>query len=133
MMTEVMRAFNERKLTIQELRRAVSPQRLADLVAQIRAGTISNNTAKDVFGQMLESGEDAKTIIDKKGLRQISDAGELDGIVDKVLAENPSAVSDYKAGKEAALKWLMGQIMRQTRGKANPQVIGKLLAEKLSR
>ncbi len=80
---------------------------------------------------MVETGEDALAIIERKGLRQISDTGELDAIVEKVLAENLSAVDDFKSGKKQAVGFLVGQIMRETKGKANPKVVNKLLAEKL--
>jgi len=80
---------------------------------------------------MIETGEGAGAIVEKKGLRQISDTAELEAIIDQVLGENPAAVQDIKGGKKQAFGFIVGQVMRKTKGKANPQVIHKLLAGKL--
>jgi len=80
---------------------------------------------------MFETGRDAEVIVKEKGLVQISDEGELVKIVEKVLADNPGPVEDYRSGKERALGFLVGQVMKATRGKANPQLVNKLLKERL--
>ena len=130
-MTEILREMNDRKIEIEEFSRKAPAQRLGELIKEQKSGTISHSIAKDIFAEMVETGKDALTIIERKGLRQISDTGELDAIVEKVLAENPSAVEDFKSGKKQAVGFLVGQIMRETKGKANPKVVNKLLAEKL--
>ncbi len=112
----------------------VSPAQLAKLLARIADGTISNNTAKkDVFPAMWagEHGGDADTIIAEKGLKQMSDSGELEKIIDDVLAANAKSVEEFRAGKEKAFNALVGQAMKATRGKANPAQVNELLKKKL--
>jgi len=102
---------------------------LLDLVAD---GTISGRIAKDVFEEMWETGKTAADIVEAKGLRQISDTGALEAMVDKVIAENPGQVEQIKAGNEKLLGWFVGQIMKATQGKANPGMVNQLLRKKLS-
>ena len=127
-MTEVLRELRERKMEIGQF--PVDPARLAELLKLVKSGTISYNIAKEVLIQMIETGEPADAIVERKGLRQISDTAELETIIEQVMSENPAAVQDLKSGKKQAFGFLVGQIMKKTRGKANPQVIHKLLAEK---
>ena len=114
----------------------VSAAQLAVLIARIADGTISNKIAKEVFQAIWdERATDeaaADRIIDAKGLRQISDSGELEAIIDTVLAANAKSVEEYRAGKEKAFNALIGQAMKATRGKANPQQVNDLLKKKLS-
>jgi aspartyl-tRNA(Asn)/glutamyl-tRNA(Gln) amidotransferase subunit B len=114
----------------------VSAAQLAVLIARIADGTVSNKIAKEVFQAIWdEHASDeaaADRIIDAKGLRQISDSGELEAIIDAVLAANPKSVEEYRAGKEKAFNALIGQAMKATRGKANPQQVNELLKKKLS-
>ncbi|RUT67626.1 Asp-tRNA(Asn)/Glu-tRNA(Gln) amidotransferase GatCAB subunit B, partial [Flavobacterium cupreum] len=113
----------------------VEASQLALLLARIADGTISNKIAKEVFAAMWEakSGDEhvADAIIDQKGLRQISDSGALEAIVDEVLAANAKSVEQYRAGKEAALNALIGQAMKASKGKANPAQLTELLKKKL--
>ncbi|WP_439889682.1 Asp-tRNA(Asn)/Glu-tRNA(Gln) amidotransferase subunit GatB [Ralstonia sp. 25C] len=112
----------------------VKPAQLAKLLARIADGTISNNTAKkDVFPAMWagESNGDADAIITEKGLKQMSDSGELEKIIDDVLAANAKSVEEFRAGKEKAFNALVGQAMKATRGKANPAQVNDLLKKKL--
>jgi aspartyl-tRNA(Asn)/glutamyl-tRNA(Gln) amidotransferase subunit B len=109
----------------------VKPADLAGLIGLIEDGTISGRMAKDVFEKMLASGESARAIVSREGLAQVADAGELGTVVDRVLAEHAKVVEDYKAGKKAALGFLVGQVMRSTSGKASPAVVNSLLMEKL--
>ena len=112
----------------------VKPAQLAKLLARIADGTISNNTAKkDVFPAMWagEHGGDADAIIAEKGLKQMSDSGELEKIIDDVLAANAKSVEEFRAGKEKAFNALVGQAMKATRGKANPAQVNELLKKKL--
>ena len=106
---------------------------LAGLLARVVDGTINQKTAKEVFA-VLWSGEadSADAVIDSRGLRQISDAGALVAIVDAVLAANPKSVEEFRAGKDKAFNALVGQVMKQSRGKANPQQVNDILREKLA-
>jgi aspartyl-tRNA(Asn)/glutamyl-tRNA(Gln) amidotransferase subunit B len=114
-------------------RAPVPPANLAGLLALIADGTISGKIAKDVFQKMVGSGEDARTIVAREGLTQVADEGALAAVVDRVLAQNPKAVEDYKGGKTAAAKALVGQVMKATGGRANPAIVNRLLQEKLSK
>ena len=111
----------------------VGPEHLAGLVKLIDDGTISGKIAKDVFGRMLASGEDAGTIVKREGLTQLADAGALEALVDQAIAGNAKAVADFKAGKTAAAKALVGQVMKASGGKANPGMVDRLVQEKLSK
>jgi aspartyl-tRNA(Asn)/glutamyl-tRNA(Gln) amidotransferase subunit B len=114
----------------------LSPQQIAKLIERIADGTISNKIAKEIFLVMWEGkAEDLHAvdrIIEEKGLKQISDTGALEAIIDQVLAANQKSVEEFRAGKEKAFNALIGQIMKATQGKANPQQVNKLLTEKLS-
>jgi len=111
----------------------VQPAHLAELVALVEEGTITNTGAKGVFEEMFQSGEPPRAIVKEQGLTQISGAGELLGVVEQVIVGNPKPVADYQGGKEEALKALVGLVMRQTRGRANPQLAHDLLRERLSK
>jgi aspartyl-tRNA(Asn)/glutamyl-tRNA(Gln) amidotransferase subunit B len=108
----------------------ITPERLGELVDLIQAGTISGRIAKDVFAQMLESGDAPADIVEKKGLKQISDTGALEKIIDELIAANPGQVESYKKNPKA-LGWFVGQVMRATRGQANPQLVNQVLKQKL--
>jgi aspartyl-tRNA(Asn)/glutamyl-tRNA(Gln) amidotransferase subunit B len=110
----------------------IPPANLAGLIALIDDGTISGKIAKDVFEKMVRSREDARTIVQREGLTQVADTGALAAIVDQVIAANPKAIADFKAGKTAAAKSLVGQVMKATQGKANPAIVNQLIEEKLA-
>jgi aspartyl-tRNA(Asn)/glutamyl-tRNA(Gln) amidotransferase subunit B len=110
-----------------------SPVNLAALVRLIDAGTISGKIAKDVLARMLVSGDDPATIVRREGLTQVADAGAIEILVDRAIAANPKAVADFKAGKTAASKALVGQVMKASAGRANPGLVDRLVQEKLSR
>ncbi|MEA3509104.1 MAG: Asp-tRNA(Asn)/Glu-tRNA(Gln) amidotransferase subunit GatB, partial [candidate division NC10 bacterium] len=110
----------------------INAAQLAALLKLIQQGTISGKIAKTVFEEMYQTGKGPETIVQEKGLIQISDRDELSRIVDQVVIQNPGPVSDFKGGKEKALTALVGAVMRLTKGKANPQLINDLLREKLS-
>ncbi len=110
----------------------IPPPHLAGLLRLMDNGTISGKIAKDVFEKMLRSGEDAPTIVEREGLTQMADSGALSAVIDRVLAENPRAVEDFKRGKKAASGALVGQVMKVTQGKASPGLVNSLLQEKLS-
>ena len=108
------------------------PDSLAEMIALIDKGTISGKIAKTVFESMWNEGKTATVIIKEQGLVQMSDEGELGGIVEAVIAAHPQSVADFKAGKEKAIGFLVGQIMRQTKGRANPELVNRILKEKLT-
>jgi aspartyl-tRNA(Asn)/glutamyl-tRNA(Gln) amidotransferase subunit B len=110
----------------------ISPAQLAGLVARLADGTLSGKMAKEVFDALWGGeGQDADAIIEARGLKQISDSGALEKIIDEVLAANPKSVEEFRAGKEKAFNALVGQAMKATRGKANPQQVNELLKKKL--
>lgn len=111
----------------------VKPENLAKLLALIAKGTISGKIAKKVFAEMWKDGADPEEIVKAQGLVQISDTGALKEPVVKVIANNPKAVEDFKAGKKKAVGALVGQIMKETKGKANPKVINELLNDELKK
>jgi len=94
-------------------------------------GTISSKIAKTVYEEMFKTGKMADVIVKEKGLLQITDEGEIIKIVEQVMADNPGPVQDYRDGKQRAMGFLVGQVMKATRGKANPQLVNKILREKL--
>ncbi len=110
----------------------VAAAQMAELLKLIAAGTISGKIAKQVFPEMWETGKPAAAIVEEKGLVQISDTGALEELAAKVIAANPQSVEDFKAGKKKAVGFLMGQIMKETKGQANPQVVNGILTKKLS-
>jgi len=109
----------------------VSPKELAELIALVETGAVTGTTGKRVLEAMFDSGRSARDIVEQEGLTQISDAQQLSAVVDQVLSANPDAVSQFRAGKETVLRFLVGQVMRATRGKANPELVTTLLQERL--
>jgi aspartyl-tRNA(Asn)/glutamyl-tRNA(Gln) amidotransferase subunit B len=130
-MGEVSGRLNKENIEIAQC--PVSPAQLAALLARINDGTISGKSAKDVFDSMWqgEHGGDADAIIAAKGLKQISDDSEIEKLIDEVLAANPQQVADYRSGKEKAFNSLVGQVMKATKGKANPAQVNTILKQKL--
>ena len=129
MMGDVLRVMKEKELeTI-----PFTPEKLVALIGLIEKATISNQAAKKVLAQMFEDETEPMAIVEKLGLAQVSDEGELMKMIEEVLAQNPQSVEDFKAGKGKAMGFLMGQTMKVSKGKANPQVISKLLTEALSK
>ena len=110
----------------------VPPAHIGELTALIEGGIISGRQGKEVFAEMIASGKAPTVIVEEKGLKQVSDMGALEAFCDDVIAANPASVADYKSGKEAALNFLKGQVMKLSKGKANPSVVGEILARKLS-
>ena len=109
----------------------VKAEKLAGLIELINKGTISSKIAKTVFDEMWKTGDDAAKIVQDKGLVQITDTKEIEAIVDAVLAANQKAVEDYKGGNAKAIGALVGQVMKQSKGKANPAMVNELLQQKL--
>ena len=109
----------------------IQPVQIGELVAVIDAGQISGKQGKDVFAEMLAAGKSPATIIKEKGLAQVSDTRAIEGFCDQAIAGNPKSVADFKAGNKAALNALVGQVMKLSKGKANPQLVSAILARKL--
>ena len=109
----------------------VSPESLAELLGLIDDGTISGKIAKSVFDEMAAGGKSAGDIVKDKGLVQVSDAGALEPVIEKILADNPGQVADYRAGKTKVFGFFVGQVMKATRGQANPQVVNEMLKKRL--
>ena len=109
----------------------VTPERLGKLFVRLHDGTVSQKTAKDILVEMWTTDQDPDAIIEKRGLRQISDAGAIEKIVEEVLAANAKQVEDYRAGKDKAFNALVGQVMKRTRGKANPAQVNEILRRRL--
>jgi len=129
LMGEVLRILNEQGLEIRTF--PVQPDRFAGLLRRIEDKTVTTNVAKQIFHDMVDSGKTADRIIEEKGLKQVSDTSELAEIVEQVIEENPDEYEKYKNGNPQLAKFFMGQVMRATRGKANPQKVNEILAEKL--
>lgn len=129
-MGDFLRYLNQHNLEISDAN--VQPVQLGAMIKMIEEGKISLKIAKDVFKDMLETGSDPAKIVAEKGLVQISDEGALAGIIEEVLANNPKSVEDYKAGKERAIGALVGQVMKATKGQANPGVVNKLILERMN-
>lgn len=123
--------MNDRNIEIRDFGGQVSPARLAELVALVSNSTINMGTGKAVLEEMFTTGCPAGDIIKEKGLAQISDAAEIEQVVSEVIRDNATAVADYKGGKPQALKFMVGQIMRLTKGRASPAVATELLTKKL--
>ena len=130
-MSSVLREMNRLGIGIAAMREKVPPGHFARLIAAVADGTIAQNTGKEVFAEMVATGQTAEEIIERRGLRQISDEAQLAEIVLRVLKDNPKAAADLRSGKKKAKGFVMGQVMRATRGKANPQLVSRLIDEKL--
>ena len=126
-MGDFARLLNEKEIEIDESK--VTEENLAALIMLIDKGTISSKIAKQIFEEMFETGEKAENIVNKKGLVQISDEGAIKEICQRIVDANPQSIADYKAGKDRAIGYLVGQIMKETKGKANPQIVNKILLE----
>ena len=127
---EVFRYLNEALIPIEQMK--ITPQQLAELIALVEGGTINLNTGKRVLGEMFKTGASAKAIVETQGLAQISDTGAIEAVVSKVLDANPNEVEKYLGGKETVLGFLVGQVMRESRGKANPNAVQEIIKRQLA-
>ncbi len=128
---DISRILNEKEMEPTEI--PFTSDNLAELIILIEKGTISSAIAKKVLEEMFENGEEPSKIIEEKGWIQISDEGEIKEVVLKILADNPQSVQDYKGGKDRAIGFLVGQAMKQTKGKANPQMLNTMFIEEINR
>lgn len=129
LMGDLLGHLNQHGLELSDVK--LTGRGLGEMIGLIEKGMISGKIAKTVFKEMLETGKSPQAIVEEKGLVQISDEGALQEVVDRVIANNPQSVADYLAGKEKAIGFLVGQVMRETKGKANPGMVNKLLVERL--
>jgi len=126
---ELRRLLNAAGLDVAASR--VAPSGLAELLDLMANGTISGKQAKDVLEKAFASAETPGAVVAREGIAQLSDAGELELIVEEVIAENPKAVEDYRAGKTASVQFLIGQVMKRTKGRAKPDILNPLVLGKL--
>ncbi len=129
-MGDLLAYLNANNLELSDV--MITGKGLGEMIGLLEKGTISSKIAKTVFKLMIETGKAAQTIVEEQGLVQISDEGAILTIVDQVLANNPQSVADYRAGKDKAIGFLVGQIMKETKGKANPGLVNKLIADRLN-
>ena len=129
MLGELTRLMKETDTKIGDVR--VRPAQLVELIDMVDGGKLSSNLAKDVFVQMYETGRGSAEIAEEAGLVQVSDVDQVASAVDAAIAGNPQAVADYMEGKNKAIGFLVGQVMKETRGKANPRMASSLVKEKL--
>lgn len=131
LMGEVSAYLNSEKLELHETK--LTPENLSGMIALIEDGTISSKIAKKVFRELIINGGDAKTVVKEKGMIQLSDPNQLLPMINEVLDNNQQSVDDFKNGKDRAVGFLVGQIMKATKGQANPGVVNKLLQEELAK
>ena len=129
LMGETMRLLKEKDMEAEDIN--FSPVNLAKLVELTEAGTINSSVAKDVFEKIFTEDIDPEQYVEKNGLKNMNDEGELRATIQKILDDNPQSVADYRSGKEKALAFIVGQTMRATKGKANPGIVNKILEELL--
>ena len=127
---ELMRIMNENKVDILNI--GIPAKNLASLIQFLQEGSISGKIAKTVFEEMVQSGKDPATIIEVRGLKQVSDEGALRGLLETLLNNNPKQVEQYRAGKTQIKGFFVGQVMKETKGQANPQIVNQLLEELLN-
>ncbi len=130
-MTEVLRELKEGEREITQF--PVTARHLGEMILMIEKGTISGKIAKTVFAEMVATGDSPEKIVQEKNLVQVTDQGAIEAVIDEVLAENPDQVERYKGGKTKLLGFFVGQVMKKTKGKANPQMVNTILKEKLDR
>lgn len=130
LISELQGLVSERGVSVSDLK--ISPENFAELIVMIHKGTVSSSGAQDMLKAMFESGQDPSQLLDDLNLTQVSDEGELESAAMAVIKENPSAVKDYKKGKEASLQFMVGQLMRHMKGRANPQIAVEILKKLLS-
>ena len=132
-MGDLLRFYKDSNTDLKDLSKSpVSPKMLAEMIALVEKGTISGKIAKTVMEEMYKTGKEPQKIIEEQGLVQISDTGEIEKIVDKVIEDHPKSVEQYRAGKTGTLGFFVGQVMKSTGGRANPQTVNDLLRKKLA-
>ncbi|MCL4549031.1 MAG: Asp-tRNA(Asn)/Glu-tRNA(Gln) amidotransferase subunit GatB [Bacteroidetes bacterium] len=130
-MTDVLKVINDEKIPVNQF--SISPENLGKLIKLINEKTISGKIAKDIFPEMLKTNKDPNEIVKEKNLVQISDTGEIEKAIDKILAANPKQIEEFLSGKDKVIGFFVGQIMKEMKGKANPQIVNELLKAKLNK
>ena len=125
LMVETLRLLKEHGEEPEQLR--FSPEHLAKLIALAEEGSVNSTVAKEVFEKMYEEDVDPEAYVEEHGLKTVNDAGALEEVVKKVLENNPKVVEEYRGGKEKVLGFLVGQVMKEMKGKANPAMAGELI------
>jgi len=128
--TEYFGALNKSGKSMADF--VITPEKLGGLIDLIADNTISNRLAKDVFALMVETGKDAATVVDEKGMRQVTDTGAIEAVIDQVMAANADKVAEYRSGKDKLFGFFVGQTMKASGGKANPAAVNELLKKKLA-
>ncbi|MBM4432855.1 MAG: Asp-tRNA(Asn)/Glu-tRNA(Gln) amidotransferase subunit GatB [Chloroflexi bacterium] len=128
---DVSRIMNANNIDITEFRKKVPPERLSGLISTVNDAVINTATAKSVLEEMFRTAKEAAEIISERGLKQISDTDAIEAEIIATIKNNPQALADYKAGKAQAIKFLVGQVMKATKGRANPQLVNELLKKRL--
>lgn len=128
-MGDLLGSLNKRGIEITES--PITSTRLGDLIKRITDKTISGKIAKTIFDKLLESNETVDAIIEKEGLRQVTDSSAIENLVDKIIADNPSQVTDFRSGKDKLFGFFVGQVMKASQGKANPEQVNEILTRKL--
>jgi aspartyl-tRNA(Asn)/glutamyl-tRNA(Gln) amidotransferase subunit B len=132
-MGDLLRFFKDANLDMKDLSASpVTPKMLADMILLVEKGTISGKIAKTVMEEMYKTGKAPAAIVEEKGLVQISNSGELEAIVDNVMTQHADAVAQFRSGKQGSLGFLVGQVMKATQGRANPQTVNELLRKRLA-
>ncbi len=127
--SEILKELNERKISINECK--VKPEHLAEIVRAVASGAINSGSGKEVLADVFETGGTPAEIIGKKGLSQISDESGIAKFAEEVIAEFPAQAAEFRSGKEKVIQFLIGQLMKRSKGKANPQIAAKILSDKL--
>ncbi len=125
----LLKLVSENNIEISKIK--INPENFAEFIVLVYQNKISSKSAQQVLEKMFKSGTTPSHIIEEEGLEQVSNENELTDVVEKTIKNNPQVVEDYKKGKSNALQFLIGKIMKETKGKANPQAIAKLLKEKI--
>ena len=130
-MGELIRYLNEKK--IEMYKSPISPEKLVGMLKLIDEGVISGKMAKNVFEKMFKTGKDASQIVKESGITQITDENELFEVIDNVIKENSKSVDDFNEGKEKALNFLVGQVMRYTKGRAKPDFVFEAIKQRIKK
>jgi aspartyl-tRNA(Asn)/glutamyl-tRNA(Gln) amidotransferase subunit B len=132
-MGDLLRFFKDGNVDLKDLSQSsVTPKMLADMILLVEKGTISGKIAKTVMEEMYKTGKAPAAIVEEKGLLQISNTGELEAIVDSIMTQHADAVAQYRSGKQGSMGFLVGQVMKATQGRANPQTVNELLRKRLA-
>ena len=129
LLNELLGALNKENTLLDDSK--VSAEQLGELVGLIDDNTISGKIAKDVFAIMVETGKSPSDIVEEKGLKQVTDTGAIETLIDQVIAENPDNVAAYRGGKDKLFGFFVGQVMKKSQGKANPAMVNQILKKKL--